>query len=101
MPQATRTADEPKKAARKTKPKLAEFDYRVGSVTKTAPPAGAEGSDWYRYVLEGGHSPISGWRQGSLKDVTEFAERSADELNQRRAGKSVAYARGRPPAKKT
>ena len=98
MPHATGTQDAPKKAAHNDKPKLMGFDYRVGSVTKTSAPDGADGNDWYRYVLEGGHSPISGWRQGSLKDVTEFAQRSADELNERRAGKSVAYARGRPAA---
>lgn len=89
-----------KQAAEQKKPSIMGFDYRVGSVTKTQPPSGAEGNDWYRYVLEGGHSPISGWRQGSLEDVTEFAQRSADELNERRAGKSIGYARGRPAAKK-
>lgn len=91
----------PRQAAEEKKSTIMGFDYRVGSVTKTKPPTGAEGNDWYRYVLEGGHSPISGWRQGSLEDVTEFAQRSADELNERRAGKSIGYARGRPPAKKT
>lgn len=73
-----------------------ELDYRVASVTKAAPPTGMEGADWYRYVLEGGHSPITGWRRGSLADVKAYAQISAEELNERRAGKNVYYQRGRP-----
>lgn len=96
MPQSTKPAGTAVASARD----LAQnTDYRVSSVTKATPPAGMEGGDWYRYVLEGGHSPITGWRRGSLSDVTEFARISADELNERRSGKSVSYQRGRPARK--
>ena len=78
------------------RPKVGGLEYRVASVTKAAPPTGMEGADWYRYVLEGGHSPITGWCRGSLADVKAYAQVSADELNERRAGKNVYYQRGRP-----
>lgn len=87
---ATATGD------RNTRPKIDALAYRVVSVTKATPPTGMEGADWYRYVLEGGHSPITGWRRGSLADVKAFAQISADELNERRSGKNVYYQRGRP-----
>jgi len=99
MPKATSQSDISISAGAKGKSNVLGFDYRVASVTKVAPPTGAEGRNWYRYVLEGGHSPITGWRSGSLAEVTEFAQSSADELNERRAGKNVGYARGRPPKK--
>lgn len=79
-----------------TRPKTDSLAYRVASVTKAIPPQGLEGADWYRYVLEGGHAPITGWRQGSLADVKAYAQISADELNERRSGKNVYYQRGRP-----
>jgi hypothetical protein len=79
-----------------TRPKLGGLDYHVASVTKATPPTGMEGADWHQYVLEGGHSPITGWRRGSLADVKAYAQVSADELNERRAGKNVYYQRGRP-----
>jgi len=71
------------------KPKLPSFIklYEVASVTKTQAPAGADGS-WYKYVLEGGRSPITGMRRGNLKEVTEHAKRCAMELNERNSGKS-------------
>ncbi len=61
--------------------------YQVSSVTKTQAPAGADGS-WYKYVLEGGRSPITGMRRGNLKEVTEHAKRCAVELNERNSGKN-------------
>jgi hypothetical protein len=61
--------------------------YHVISVDPAQAPIGADG-DWYRYVLAGGRSPITGLRRGSLSEVTEHAERCATELNQRNSGKS-------------
>ena len=81
---------------RKSLPKVDGLAYRVASVTKATPPTGLDGTDWYRYVLEGGHSPITGWRRGSLADVKAYAQISADELNERRSGKNVYDQRGRP-----
>jgi hypothetical protein len=61
--------------------------YYVTSVNKATPPAGADG-DWYCYVLEGGRSPITGLRRGTLSEVTEHAQRCAKDLNERNNGKS-------------
>jgi hypothetical protein len=61
--------------------------YHVTSVDKAQGPAGAAG-DWYRYVLEGGRSPITGLRRGSRSEVTEHAKRCASELNERNSGRS-------------
>lgn len=60
--------------------------YHVASVDKASPPAGADG-DWYRYILEGGRSPITGLRRGTLMEVTEHARRCARDLNERSNGK--------------
>jgi hypothetical protein len=61
--------------------------YHVVSVDKAQAPGGADG-DWFRYVLAGGRSPITGLRRGTLREVTEHAHRCASELNQRNSGKA-------------
>ena len=63
--------------------------YRVASVDKAEAPGDAEG-DWYRYVLVGGRSPITGLRRGTRDEVTEHANRCAEELNERNNGKSAS-----------
>jgi len=61
--------------------------YHVASVDKAPAPAGTDG-DWYCYVLDGGRSPITGLRRGTLIEVTEHARRCARDLNERNNGKS-------------
>jgi hypothetical protein len=61
--------------------------YYVTSVDKAEAPDGADG-DWYCYVLEGGRSPITGLRRGTLSEVTEHAKRCARDLNERNSSKS-------------
>ncbi len=61
--------------------------YHVTSVNKIQPPTGADGN-WYGYVLDGGRSPITGMRRGTMKEVTEYAKRCAAELNERNNGRS-------------
>ena len=63
--------------------------YRVASVAEAPAPGGADG-DWFRYVLEGGRSPITGLRRGTLDEVTEHAHRCAEELNERNNGRSAS-----------
>ena len=62
--------------------------YAIASVRRAEPPAGMEGSDWYRYVIafKGGDS-IQGLRQGSLKVVTGAVEQIVAQLNERHVGK--------------
>lgn len=89
--QATQTATSKRsgkstEAAKDAMPSFIKL-YEVSSVTKTQAPTGTDGT-WYKYVLEGGRSPITGIRRGIQKEVTEHAKRCAVELNERNSGKS-------------
>jgi len=68
-------------------PRAGTVHYQVASVDKTSGPGGADGDDWYCYVLKGGRSPIKGWRRGTLHEVKAHATRCAEELNERASGK--------------
>jgi hypothetical protein len=70
-------------AVRKS-PSAASADYRLTSVTKSEPPQGAEGGNWHRYELARGTATITGYRQGSMKEVTRVAEDIVRGLNERR-----------------
>lgn len=59
-------------------------DYQVMSVTKTEPPEGAASGTWYRYELARGTATITGYRQGTQKEVKRAAEEIARGLNERR-----------------
>lgn len=62
--------------------------YEMVSVKRAEAPAGAEGSDWYRYVIAfGGSKSIQGCRQGNLNDVTGAVEEIVAQLNERHRGK--------------
>ncbi len=56
--------------------------YQVASVER-AELDGAQGQEWYRYVLASGRSLITGFRRGSLDEVTEYARNCADAFNLR------------------
>lgn len=73
----------PADAVRKS-PSPASADYRLTSVTKSTPPEGANGGTWHRYELARGTSTITGYRQGSMKEVTRAAEEIVRGLNERR-----------------
>jgi len=66
--------------------------YCVALVEKAAVPDGAVGDNWYRYVLESGCSEITGWRRGSLQEVTQHAMRCAEELNARNNASTSPWA---------
>ena len=57
--------------------------YQVASVEKAAVPQGARGDNWCRYVLESGYTTITGWRRGSLQEITQHAAQYAEQLNAR------------------
>ena len=62
--------------------------YEMVSVRRTDPPPGAEGSNWYRYVIAfGGSNNIQGCRQGNLNVVTGAVEEIVAQLNLRHRGK--------------
>ncbi len=85
---AVRTAEEKSKPAAQNEAAKAYLrQYHVASVHKIKPPAGADGN-WYGYVLDGGRSPITGMRRGTMKEVTDYAKRCASDLNERNNGRS-------------
>ena len=63
--------------------------YEIVSVRRSGPPPGAEGTNWYRYVIAfGGRNNIQGCRQGNLNVVTGAVEEIVAQLNERRRGKN-------------
>lgn len=57
--------------------------FRVALIEKFPVPQGTEDEGWYRYVLESGYAAITGWRRGSLQEITHHARRCTEELNAR------------------
>jgi hypothetical protein len=62
---------------------LVENPYSLSSVNKTAAPAGTDGNDWYRYVVERENSTIVGCMRGTLQQVTTYAIEFVEKLNVR------------------
>lgn len=62
--------------------------YQVVTVEKTEAPEGANGGNWYRYVIELEGQSIVGSRRGTQKQVTEYAKECAENM-------STRFARGR------
>ncbi len=70
--------------------------YEIVSIQRTDAPPGAEGSNWYSYVIAfEGAETIHGYRQGSLKAVTSAVDEIIVQLNERHSKK-----RGREKKKK-
>ncbi len=62
--------------------------YEIVSVQRAEPPPGAEGPNWYSYVIAfEGTDNIHGCRQGGLKTVTRAVEEIVVQLNERQLGK--------------
>ncbi len=58
--------------------------YEIVSVRRAEPPPGAEGSNWYRYVIAfEGTNTIHGYRQGQLRAVTTAVEEIVAQVNER------------------
>ncbi len=71
--------------------------FKLSSVLKEGPPAGAEGIGWHRYVITQGGNIIVGHRQGSTSSVRLAIEEIVLHLNERRVGTfSRAYVSRHP-----
>lgn len=55
----------------------------VIELTKSNGPGGAEGKDWYRYVIHNPGTPITGYRRGKKKEVMEYLEQCTTQLEER------------------
>ena len=67
---------------------MSEAQYLVKTVEKVKAPAGCDGNDWCRYVLERGGSTLVGQRRGTIKQVTLYAGELARDVNSRSGGGS-------------
>ena len=61
--------------------------YKVLSIENSSPPTGADGADWYHYVIEQNQNTIHGYQQGTLESVEHAVNEIVDMLNERRRGK--------------
>jgi len=75
--------------------------YEIKSILKTDPPPGAEGKNWYRYEIAHGTNCISGYKQGSLDEVTKAMEENVVMLNERQFGKKAVASKQKAEAKST
>ena len=57
--------------------------YFVLTVEKSGPPSGECKGEWYKYVIAGGMSEITGIRSGTFQSVTQYAEEFAEHINER------------------
>jgi hypothetical protein len=77
-----------------------ENPYTLSSVNKTTAPAGTQGNDWYRYVVERDDSTIVGCMRGTLQQVTAYAKEFVENLNSRTKNRKN-YSTWSPPNKKS
>ena len=73
------------------KEEVLKSKFSVMNIEKTSTPAGMAGDNWYQYVVGEGSSEIKGLTMGSLKHVTEHANKVAEDLNERSKGKKSGY----------
>ena len=78
----------------------AEPTYSVVKIEKTTPLPGTKGT-WYSYVIEGGYAPVAGVRSGTRKEITQYAENLAVEINARRAPNAPSHLSPRSGQRKT
>jgi hypothetical protein len=58
-----------------------ENPYTLSSVNKAKAPAGTDGNDWYRYVVERDSNTIVGCMRGTFQQVSTYAEEFVENLN--------------------
>lgn len=65
--------------------------FNVMNIEKISTPDGMAGDNWFQYVVGQGTSEIKGLTMGTLNQVTEHANKVADDLNDRSKGKKTGY----------
>lgn len=73
------------------KNEVVKLKFNVMNIGKISTPDGMVGDNWYQYVVGQGSSEIKGLTMGTLKQVTEHANKVADDLNERSRGKKTGY----------
>jgi len=60
------------------------LEYQVVKVEKIKTPKGADGDNWYTYVIErNNNTNIIGQRCGTLEQVREYARKYVENINAR------------------
>lgn len=77
------------------KDEVIKLKFNVMNIEKISTPDGMVGDNWYQYVVGQGSSEIKGLTMGTLKQVTEHANKVADDLNERSKGKKQAIHQAR------
>lgn len=57
--------------------------YRVISVEKLANRESGQTGDWCRYVIGSGASRVTGIHRGNVREVTQYAENTSQDFNER------------------
>ena len=57
--------------------------FIIKSIDKCEPPKDMDGENWYRYIVGQGGRKITGYKTGTLKDVTDHVEIFIENLNER------------------
>ena len=73
------------------KDEVIKAKFNVMNIEKISTPDGMSGDNWYQYVVGQGSSEIQGLTMGTLKQVTEHADKVAEDLNERSRGKKTGY----------
>lgn len=84
-----------------TTPSSIKPQYLLIKVEKAEPlPDWLSPGNWYRYTIRQGGSDIDGYKMGSLKSVTEYAEIVTADLNERVTNRkySAQRSKGKPAA---
>lgn len=85
---------DPARPAQAAQPESYVFGaYRVISVEKLANRESGQPGDWCRYVIGSGASRVTGIHRGNVREVTQYAESTSQEFNERNR-----LHRGRPTA---
>ncbi len=73
------------------KKEVIKLKFNVMNIEKIDTPDGMSGDNWYQYVVGQGSSEIKGLTMGTLNQVTEHANKIAEDLNDRSKGKKTGY----------
>ncbi len=76
-----------------------ELRYTVISVEKSDGPGGADGGNWYRYIIDSPGAPITGYRRGDKKDVLNYLQECTNKLQERLTTGKSPRATGRKPSR--
>ncbi len=63
-----------------------ESEFIIECIEKCDPPKDMTGNDWYRYIVRQNKRKITGFKTGTLKNVTEHVESFTEGLNERSIG---------------